>query len=106
MNLDLLRVVSIAGIFHDIGKFAERAGDVDSVDKDFVHQEYRYGHAYHTEVVLDDFFGERANWSPRDFPGISVLNLAARHHKPRNTYELLITEGARIASGHERMRSD
>ncbi len=106
MNLDLLRVVSIAGIFHDIGKFAERAGDVDSVDKDFVHQEYRYGHAYHTEVVLDAFFGERANWSPRDFPGISVLNLAARHHKPRNTYELLITEGDRIASGHERMRSD
>ncbi len=106
MNFHLVKLVSIAGIFHDIGKFAERAGDVSTVSKEMVHQEYRYGHACHTERVLESLFSGRASWSPRSFPGINVLNLAARHHRPRNSYELLIAEGDRIASGHERMKAD
>ena len=106
MVLNLLKVISIAGVFHDIGKFAERAGDVETVNKDIVHQEYRYGHAYNTERALEELFGERASWFPDAFPGVNVLNLASRHHRPRNIYELLIAEGDRIASGHERMKAD
>ncbi len=106
MKKDVTGLISIAGIFHDIGKFAERAGDVAYANKDLVHQNYRYAHAYHTEKVLENFFADRAIWSPHGFRDLTVINLASRHHNPRSVYELLIAEGDRIASGHECMKAD
>lgn len=106
MIKQIAEIISIAGLYHDIGKVAERAKDVDSVNKDEVHQEYRYSHAYHTEKVLTTLFKERVSWCPEGFPSVNVLNLASRHHNPRNNYEHLIAEADRLASGHERMKSD
>lgn len=107
MDKELLQAISIAGLFHDIGKFAERADAVELPDKDMVAQEYRYAHAYHTELALKSLFP--AGQLEREFAGsseVNILNMASRHHKPRNIYELIISQADRIASGHERSAGD
>jgi len=107
MHTELLQTVSIAGMLHDIGKFAERAGAVESGDPDIIQQEYRYAHGFHTEHALKLLFPEEQLSKKRgDSAECTVLNLAARHHNPRNVLELLIAEADRIASGHERVEGD
>ena len=58
MNKELLKGISIAGMFHDIGKFAERAYIIEPGDPDMVRQDYNYGHAYSTELTLKNIFPE------------------------------------------------
>jgi len=101
--------IALAGLMHDVGKFAERAFAADLGDKDSVHQDYRYGHAYSTEQVLNYMFPgvlEKTVPNPLDIKDCTVLNLAARHHKPRHVYERMISEADCIASGHERAKAD
>ncbi len=110
MKKELLRAISIAGFFHDIGKFAERAYAFENGDPDMVRQDYNYGHAYSTELALKNIFPEEilSHKLPNSI-GVqecTILNLAARHHKPRHIYEIMISEADRIASGHERAGSD
>ena len=110
MNKDLLKGISIAGLFHDIGKFAERAYAIEPGDSDMVRQDYNYGHAFNTEQALKKLFSEKIlSRNLHNRMGISectILNLAARHHKPRHAYEIIISEADRVASGHERAGSD
>lgn len=110
MNKELLKGISIAGVFHDIGKFAERAYAVEPGDPDMVRQDYNYGHAFNTEQALKKLFPEEIlSRSLRNSMGVqdcTLLNLAARHHKPRHAYEIMISEADRITSGHERAGSD
>ncbi len=101
----IAKFYAVAGLFHDIGKFAERAEQVET-DPDKVFQEYRYAHAYRTELALVDLFGERVSQHPQELDELTALNLAARHHKPRNNFELIVAEADRIAAGHERMEAD
>jgi len=107
MDNNLLQAISIAGFFHDIGKFAERAYAVDPGNIDDVQQDYRYAHAHHTELSLKALFPEerliKIYGGERE---CTILNMAARHHKPRNIYELFVSEADRIASGHERAEGD
>ena len=56
MDKKILHAVSIAGFLHDLGKFAERAGAVEKEDKNLIFQEYRYAHAYNTELSLSNSF--------------------------------------------------
>lgn len=109
MDKELLKAISIAGMFHDLGKFAERAYAVESGDPDMVEQEYRYAHAHHTELALKSLFSEER--LSRSFGGdreCTILNMATRHHKPRkeNIFETIIAEADRISSGHERAKGD
>ena len=101
--------IALAGLLHDVGKFAERAFAVDEGDKGTVQQDYRYGHAFNTEQVMKkifpDIFESRLE-NKLDLADVTVLNLAARHHNPRHAYEIMISEADRIASGHERARAD
>lgn len=108
MNKDLLKAVTIAAFFHDLGKFAERAYAVEPGEKDEVKQDYRYAHAYHTELALKNLFPDErlTKQLSEDSPECTLLNLAVRHHKPRTDLELIIAEGDRIASGHERSTGD
>lgn len=110
MNKELLKGISIAGMFHDIGKFAERAYAIEPVNSDMVQQDYNYGHAFNTEQALKKLFSEeilsRNLRNRMGIPECTILNLAARHHKPRHAYEIMVSEGDRIASGHERAGSD
>lgn len=107
MNKELLQALSIAGMVHDIGKFAERAYAVETGDPDMIQQEYRYAHALHTEQALKLLFPEE-QLARRigDDVECTVLNLATRHHKPRTTLELIVAEADRIAAGHERAVAD
>lgn len=107
MNKELLQALSIAGMVHDIGKFAERAYAIETGDPDMIQQEYRYAHALHTEQALKLLFPEeQLARTIGDDAECTVLNLAARHHKPRSTLELIVAEADRIASGHERASAD
>lgn len=109
MDKKILKAISIAGMFHDLGKFAERAYAVESDDQDMVQQEYRYAHAHHTELALKQLFAEeRLSQSYGGDRECTILNMATRHHKPRkgNIYETIIAEADRISSGHERARGD
>ncbi|MEW6288432.1 MAG: type III-A CRISPR-associated protein Cas10/Csm1 [Thermodesulfobacteriota bacterium] len=96
-------------MFHDLGKFAERAYAVEPDDQDMVQQEYRYAHAHHTELALKQLFAEeRLNQTYGGDRECTILNMATRHHKPRkgNIYETIIAEADRISSGHERAKGD
>jgi len=110
MNDILLLGISFAGLFHDIGKFAERAYAVEIGDPDMVRQDYRYGHAHNTEQALKILFNEEflSSTLPNsgNYAECTILNLAARHHRPRYPYEIMISEADRIASSHERAESD
>jgi len=107
MNREILQVIAISAFLHDTGKFAERAQAVEMGNRDMVEQEYRYAHAHHTELALKLLFAPEELQRPFDGkPELNVLNLAARHHKPRNIYEQIITQADRIASGHERATGD
>lgn len=108
MNNTVLKI-ALAGLMHDVGKFAERAFAVDGGDKDSVQQDYRYGHACSTEQVLKEIFPiilESRLKTRLNLTDVTVLNLAARHHKPRHIYEIMIREADWIASGHERAKAD
>jgi len=93
MNKELLKGIAIAGLFHDIGKFAERAYAIEPGDPDMVRQDYNYGHAFNTEQALEKLFSEEVlsrNLHNRiGMQECTILNLAARHHKPRHAYEAM-----------------
>lgn len=108
MNTKLLKSITAAGLFHDIGKFMERAYVTEPADSDMVRQEYRYAHAQHTEQALELLFGESVSQCIEGETDVecNILNLAARHHNPRNAYEIIISEADRLASGHDRALAD
>jgi CRISPR-associated protein Csm1 len=107
MNKEILQAISIAGMLHDLGKFAERAYALEPGDQDIIQQEYRYGHAFYTEQALRMIFPDaQLNRSLEGKKEYTILNFASRHHKPRNVYELIVAEADRISSGHERAGGD
>ena len=108
MNKKLLQGITTAGLFHDIGKFMERAYAVEPADPDIVQQEYNYAHAFHTEQALKLLFGESVSkrLARSEDEECNILNLASRHHKPRTEFEIIISEADRLASGHDRARAD
>ena len=94
-------------MLHDIGKFAERAGDVEPGDPNIIWREYRYIHGFHTAQALKLLFPEeQLSKKFGDNAEYTVLNLASRHHNPRNVLEWIIAEADRIAAGHERAAGD
>ena len=107
--------IALAGLLHDIGKFAERADY--PVSQDFLNrndQLYRpyiqsqnrftHKHAVYTAAFLYDF----EKWFPKEFSaaewglGDAFANLAAGHHKPETPMQWIIAKADRIASGFER----
>lgn len=102
------RVLAAGALFHDLGKFAERASCAPFADKDYVQQEYRYGHAHATDAALVKIFqGAGETRLLEDASNDSTFaNLASRHHKPRNYLERIVQIADRWASGHERVSAD
>ena len=107
--------IALAGLLHDIGKFAERADY--PVSQDFLNrndQLYRpyiqsqnrftHKHAVYTAAFLHDF----EKWFQKEFSaaewglGDTFANLAAGHHKPETPMQWIIAKADRIASGFER----
>jgi len=114
--------VALAGLLHDIGKFAERAkieiapdeiGDNQAIycpekDKRF----YTHLHAAYTGIAIDklasnfpDLTGTDvfpfAAWNSKNADD-SLINAAAGHHKPNSFLQWVIATADRVASGFER----
>lgn len=118
--------IALAGLLHDIGKFAERAL-ADSPQPlaskgfhpktEFIENNrglfqpcfdgrYTHRHAVYTAAFLDDLEKilppdfRKDNWGL----GEPLINLAAAHHKPEKPLEWIITVADRLSSGIDRDR--
>ena len=116
--------MALAGLVHDLGKFAERAGlavDTATLEKN-VHQYspyhqthakdrgwFSHRHAAYTALAFDQIEA----WLPKDrgdveiapFGGVvddSLINAASRHHRPETFLQWVIATADRVASGFER----
>ncbi len=113
--------IALAGYFHDIGKFAERARAKKGDEKGFfVVEEFiennsslyqplyegRYTHRHavytaafidHIEKLLPSKFNKK-EWGLGD----TFVNLAAGHHKPETPLQWIIAMADRISSGFDR----
>ncbi|OPY64953.1 MAG: hypothetical protein A4E57_03349 [Syntrophorhabdaceae bacterium PtaU1.Bin034] len=109
--------IALAGLLHDIGKFAERAGEGFHANPEFLannadlyqpynRQQNRYTHKHavytaafidHVEKLLPAEFN-KGQWGLGD----SFSNLAAGHHKPSTPPQWIIAMADRISSGFDR----
>lgn len=127
--------VALAAYLHDLGKFAERAAIEEAEQKDnsgnsvkeLNKQQYcpnfngRYSHVHaaYTAIAMDvieqhlpDIKKENcspfASWSAGDMgeQNDSLINAAARHHKPETFLQWVIATADRLSSGFERTQFD
>jgi len=133
-QLDASTRVALAAYLHDLGKFAERAGieegdkiaDLDgNTYKELNKLQYcpqfkgRYSHVHaaYTAIAMDLIEPHLpdiksgdctpfASWSnPKDLQaGDSLINAAARHHKPETFLQWIIASADRLASGFDRSK--
>ena len=121
--------VALAGLVHDIGKFAERAGVDPGAEllEANLHQYARrrqadgrqwfsHRHAAYTALAIDllerhfpKLKGSEvtpfAAWDAADVDD-SLINAAARHHVPETALQWIIATADRVASGFERETFD
>ncbi|MGK2925607.1 MAG: type III-A CRISPR-associated protein Cas10/Csm1 [Lysobacterales bacterium] len=120
--------VALAAYLHDMGKFAERARIEEAMQKDAdgntradINKQlycpqydgrYTHVHAAYTAIAFDllerhlpELVGADMApfqpWSERDADD-SLINAAARHHKPDTFLQWIIATADRVASGFER----
>ncbi len=110
---DTVYKIAIAGLLHDIGKFAER-GSMQVSDEflnnnaglyqPYYNSHYSHKHAVYTAAFIDHiekFLPEefnRGGWGIDD----PFINLAAGHHKPETPLQWIITMADRVSSGFDR----
>lgn len=92
----MIKDIVLAGLLHDVGKFAER-GDPENYENLGDEPTYRYNHAAATFKFLDKFVkyqGRQPLW----------FNYAALHHAPSDSapMEWIIAEADRLSSGMDR----
>ena len=115
MNNTVLKI-ALAGLLHDIGKFAQ--GSLDVTKEYLVNNEVQYqpqwdGHRTHIHATYTAAFIElMAGRLPRECnspgwgDGDSFINLAAGHHNPETPMQWIIAVADRIASGLDRATFD
>ncbi len=104
--------IALAGLLHDIGKFAQ--GSLQ-VSKEYLnnnaglYQPFREGHHTHVHAVYTAAFIEQmADSLPKQLnsgdwgEGDAFINLAAGHHKPETPMQWIVTMADRISSGLDR----
>ena len=124
--------VALAALLHDLGKFAERARIPEAQEKDgngltrravqeqLVCPEWNgrrtHIHAAYTAIAMDalavhlpELVGEEmtpfAPWKDKNADD-SIINAAARHHRPETFLQWIIASADRLASGFERQTFD
>ncbi len=90
--------VALAGLLHDIGKFAQRT-DRYRLSDSFSPRRYHYTHAAYTAQVLND--ASLAFDLPEE-----VIDMAAMHHAPDYDEAWIVAAADRMASGFEREKFD
>ncbi len=115
--------VALAALIHDVGKFSERARI--SLDKDTIERHkhqycpfnekggwHSHVHAAYTAMSIDileqnfpEIIGEDVypfvKWGDPNVDD-SLINAAARHHRPETALQWIIATADRVASGFER----
>lgn len=108
--------VALAGLLHDIGKFAQGCLQIpkqyanDNADQyqPFYNNRHSHIHALYTAAFIE----QAAASLPKQFneagwgAGDGFINLAAGHHKPETPLQWLITQADRISSGLDRASFD
>ncbi|HIJ96298.1 MAG TPA: type III-A CRISPR-associated protein Cas10/Csm1 [Desulfuromonadales bacterium] len=116
---DMVYTVALAGLLHDVGKFAERAGMEISKqyeqDNAGLYQRYNevqkrhtHKHALYTAAFIERFINlipALDEWNAGR-TGNSLINLAAMHHKPETPLQWIITQADRLSSGMDRQVFD
>ena len=121
--------VAFAAMIHDLGKFAERARiEVDDAlleahlaqycprHGEGSRQWYSHRHAAYTALAVDAIepflprlvgkvFTPFADWKTRQVDD-SLINAAARHHKPETFLQWVVATADRVASGFDRQNWD
>ncbi|MBU3984848.1 MAG: HD domain-containing protein, partial [Proteobacteria bacterium] len=107
--------IALAGLLHDIGKFAQGSMEITSQyrhDNEDIYQPKYDGHPTHVHALYTAAFLEQAGelfppeltarqWGEGEIED-TFLNLAACHHSPRTPMQWIITAADRISSGLDR----
>jgi len=82
---------ALAGLLHDIGKFAQRAGEQVSNEwrDNRTQQEFKYQHALHTWHFINKYVPA----------SLQAGALAAHHHRPQNAYQARLRLADQLSSG-------
>ncbi len=118
--------IALAGLLHDIGKFAERAAGARKAndvgffpDEIFLNDnrdlyqphfqgKYTHSHAVYTAAFIDHLEKllpkkfNKGDWGLGD----SFMNLTAGHHKPETPLQWIIAIADRVSSGFDRAEFD
>lgn len=116
MNIKERQQIVLAALLHDIGKFWERADEKydtsESIKKEFPNAQYThtvpvysngypmYSHALWTQAFLKEF--NLGNHLGLDTENVSLATLSARHHKPENHLEGIISLADKWSSSIDR----
>jgi len=109
---DTVLKIALAGLGHDIGKFAQGSLPVSREylnNNAGLYQPFRNGHYTHVHAVYTAAFIEqmadrlpeqlnRGGWGKGD----SFINLAAGHHNPKTRMQWIVAMADRISSGLDR----
>jgi len=104
--------VALAGLMHDIGKFAQGGMNIpkqyaiDNADQyqPFYNNRHTHIHSLYTAAFIEQFADNlpgmlnRGGWGEGD----SLVNLAAGHHKPETAMQWIVAQADRISSGLDR----
>lgn len=113
---DTILKIALAGLLHDIGKFAEDGmyaspeflnGNA-GLYQPFFNELYTHRHAVYTAAFIDNIEKllprqfNKAGWGLDD----AFINLAAGHHKPETPMQWVIAIADRVSSGWDRNNFD
>ncbi|WP_456371414.1 type III-A CRISPR-associated protein Cas10/Csm1, partial [Thermodesulfatator atlanticus] len=112
---DTVLKISLAALFHDIGKFAQEALALPAGYQENnadLYQPFRDGHHTHAHALYTAAFIEKyksilpeelnaRDWGEGERVD-SFINLAAKHHKPETALQFIITQADRLSSGFDR----
>ncbi len=109
---DTVLKVALAGLLHDIGKFAQEGmfanpefiNNNRQLYQPFYNDRFTHEHAVYTAAFIDHIEKllprelNKANWGLDD----PFINLAAGHHKPATPLQWIIATADRLSSGWDR----
>ncbi|QER42717.1 type III-A CRISPR-associated protein Cas10/Csm1 [Thermodesulfobacterium sp. TA1] len=114
MKDPILYKTILAALLHDLGKVYQRTGE--KLPAEFLEKNrdlyqpsysgyYTHNHVLYTAKFIEDLKEFIPNYFlQKENADYSLINLAAKHHKPESIWQLIISEADQLSSGYERRR--